>query len=159
MEFNFVFCLIRFLKILWRACMAGERLGIHSFTILKIVWCQLIFTVVCLSYLSIVRYRDLPSSWLRSCSCRFIITGVARSLYFVDVLFLATFCLYLVLCLLVLSSSCVVLFAWWLSFTRLAYLVFMYSACVYLYHFCLLRVFKCIISAFISLCQFIINLI
>ena len=155
MDFNFVFCLIRFLKILWRACMAGERLGIHSFTILKIVW----FTVVCLSYLSIVRYRDLHSSWLRSCSCRFIITGVARSLYFVDVLFLATFCLYLVLCLLVLSSSCVILFAWWLSFTRLAYLVFMYSACVYLYHFCLLRVFKCIISAFISLFQFIINLI
>jgi len=150
MDFNFVFCLIRFLKILWRACLAGERLGIHSFTILKIVWCQLIFTVVCLSYLSIVRYRDLHSSWLRSCSCRFIITGVARSFYFVDVLFRATFCLYLVLCLLVLSSSCVVLFAWWLSFTRLAYLVFMHSVWVcYIYHFCILRVFMCLISAFL----------
>ena len=150
MDFNFVF-LSNYISEDLVKRMAGERLGTQSFIIiLKIVWCQLIFTVICLSYLSIVRYRDLHSSWLRACSCRFIITGVARSFYFVDVLFRATFCLYLVLCLLVLSSSCVVLFAWWLSFTRLAYLVFMHSAWVcYIYHFCILRVFMCLISAFL----------
>ena len=140
--------------------MAGERLGIHSFTILKIVWCQLIFTVVCLSYLSIVRYRDLQSFWLRSCSCRFIITGVARSLYFVDVLFLAMSCLYLfsdmLASIVIIVCRVICLVSKFLSFTRLAYLVFMYSACVYLYRFCILRVFICIISAFRPLCQFVI---
>ena len=129
MDFNFVFCLIRFLKILWRACMAGERLGIHSFTILKIVWCQLIFTVVCLSYLSIVRYRDLHSSWLRSCSCRFIITGVARSLYFVDVLFLATFCLYFS----VMLASIVIIVCHFICLV-----IKFYSPCVFsIYVFCM----------------------
>ena len=138
--------------------MAGERLGIHSFTILNSlmstnIYCRLFVLFIDCQvpkstfFLTEILFLSLLHYWrckiLVFCGC-----FISSNVLFVFSVMLAS------IVIIVYRFICLVI-----KFTRLTYLVFMHSACVYLYHFCILRVFMCLISAFLSLCQFSINLI
>ena len=157
MEFNFVFLSNQIFEDLVKS-MAGERLGIHSLTI-KIslmstnIYCRLFVLFIHCQvsrstiFLTEILFVSLHHYWrckiLVFCGC-FISSNV---LFVFIQCYACQYCHHRVSCYLL---------GEYLSFTRLAYLVFMYSACVYLYRFCILRVFICIISAFLPLCQFVI---
>lgn len=158
MEFNFVFLSNQIFEDLVKS-MAGERLGIHSLTI-KIslmstnIYCRLFVLFINCQvsrstiFLTEILFVSLHHYWrckiLVFCGC-----FISSNVLFVFSVMLAS--------IVIIVCRVICLVSKFLSFTRLAYLVFMYSACVYLYRFCILCVFICIISAFLSLCQFIIH--